>query len=390
MHLDAFTLTFVGFLISIGESIALTLLLMVLRGQAAMRWWTAGLWISTLGLVLVALRGPIPDSVSILLGNGMLAMWNVLLLKGLSVHLHRPFPWTPALLVVAAFVSLLAWFAFVHPDLRLRLRLFSAQSILWDGWASLILLRHAGRDLRLSSRLALIILLADIASNLLRIALPLNGNGPNPFDRANSIVVLSYTAGLMLSLALMLAQIMLVTERINADLRRLARTDGLTGLLNRNALELLAGPTLRRCQSSGRPFSVLMLDLDYFKRINDTWGHEAGDQVLRHIARLLQAPLGSTETLVGRYGGEEFLLTLTDAAPGQASAIAGLIRQRLRDAPVNVNGERIEVTASIGLATAGPDEDFHHLVTRADNALYQAKDHGRDCIREAAAAYAVA
>lgn len=159
-------------------------------------------------------------------------------------------------------------------------------------------------------------------------------------------------------------------------LRRTAERDSLTGGLNRRSLDQLAA---RECKLAGhhKPLSVLFMDLDWFKRINDTHGHPCGDECLRKVAATLRAEL-RPQDVFGRYGGEEFLVLL----PGQDAASARLVGERLRQAVesavVDWQGEPLHFTVSIGLAVLRDGDDPEKLLARADKALYRAKREGRN------------
>nr|WP_315463217.1 GGDEF domain-containing protein [uncultured Rhodoferax sp.] len=175
-------------------------------------------------------------------------------------------------------------------------------------------------------------------------------------------------------------------ERTNAELQskqreleRLTRQDGLTGLFNRNTFVELSVNELNRAKRQGSATTILLMDLDHFKRINDTWGHPAGDAVLRHVAQTMVNSVRSTD-LVGRLGGEEFIVLLPHTAPEAGRKIAEKIRQRLELSDMRWEGTRIAVTSSIGLAgtTANENRSFDSLYTEADKALYLAKQRGRN------------
>jgi diguanylate cyclase len=163
------------------------------------------------------------------------------------------------------------------------------------------------------------------------------------------------------------------------DLERLTRQDGLTGLFNRTTFAELSRRELDRAQRQGSATTILLLDLDHFKRVNDTWGHPAGDAVLRHAATLASTTVRSTD-LVGRLGGEEFIVLLPNTSIDLGRRIAEKIRQRLEASVVVWEGNRIPITASFGLSstTAVEKRDFDHLYTEADKALYLAKQRGRN------------
>lgn len=169
-----------------------------------------------------------------------------------------------------------------------------------------------------------------------------------------------------------------ISERkvLDAELTRLADTDPVTGVQNRrHGQELLADVAAhaRRHQQ----LSLLMLDIDHFKVVNDTYGHLAGDQVLAEIARRLLENLRSTD-VVARWGGEEFVILLRDCALEQALAIAEKIRSRIADSPFD---DVSAVSVSIGVAERRQDNDLTSWLARADAALYEAKRAGRNAVR---------
>ena len=159
-------------------------------------------------------------------------------------------------------------------------------------------------------------------------------------------------------------------------LRRTAERDSLTGSFNRRTLDQLAAREFK-VAGNHKPLSVLFMDLDWFKRINDTHGHPCGDECLRKVAATLRAEL-RPQDVFGRYGGEEFLVLL----PGQDAASARLVGERLRqaveDAGVDWQGEPLRFTVSIGLAVLRDGDDPEKLLARADKALYRAKREGRN------------
>jgi len=168
-------------------------------------------------------------------------------------------------------------------------------------------------------------------------------------------------------------------------MQALAASDELTGLPNRRAMLAYAGQALESTRAARVPMSLLMIDVDHFKRVNDELGHAAGDAVLRRLATLLPAELRGDDR-VGRIGGEEFLAVLPNATLDQAVAVGERMRQRLAVAPIDIEGRRRTVTVSIGVAEARPADDADALIERADRALYAAKTSGRDRVVEAAAA----
>ena len=168
-------------------------------------------------------------------------------------------------------------------------------------------------------------------------------------------------------------------EKVNADLERLARTDGLTGLANRRHFMEVLEQEVERAQRYQRPLSLVLLDLDHFKRVNDTHGHAAGDEVLKAAALVLRSVCRDVD-LAARLGGEELALVLPETDAGGAHTVAERIRHKI-EAGVHRSpaGDSFSVTASMGVATIAPDTDTGEaLLQAADVALYRAKDGGRN------------
>lgn len=157
-----------------------------------------------------------------------------------------------------------------------------------------------------------------------------------------------------------------------AQLAVAARTDALTGVANRR--ELCRVIEAHLAAADGHPLTVVLLDIDHFKAVNDVHGHDVGDQVLRHVCRILEEEVRGADTL-GRWGGEEFLIVSPEADLTAGEQLAERCRQRLRATPVPDLGV---VTASFGVAELRPGDDLDALLRRADEALYRAKREGRD------------
>ncbi|WP_018868252.1 MULTISPECIES: GGDEF domain-containing protein [unclassified Thioalkalivibrio] len=167
-----------------------------------------------------------------------------------------------------------------------------------------------------------------------------------------------------------------ITDRVRMEdeIRRVAHTDWLTGVANRLSLGNTLEAEIERCQRYGRPLSLIMFDLDHFKAVNDRYGHEAGDEVLKSLAQTVTAELREADTL-GRWGGEEFMIVVPETRLVGANALAEKLRQAV--AAMNVPGVP-SVTASFGVAELASGDSARLLARRADEAMYQAKQAGRD------------
>lgn len=165
-----------------------------------------------------------------------------------------------------------------------------------------------------------------------------------------------------------------------AETRQLLNEDALTGTLNRRGLEQTLTREIARAQRSSAVLSLGMLDLDFFKKINDDYGHDAGDQMLVHFTSLIKSIMRKSDALV-RYGGEEFTLILPDTDMRGAHFVLGRLQQLMCKSPLNYEGKQVNTTFSAGIAMLRPDENGHALLLRADEALYSAKNDGRNLIK---------
>ena len=167
-------------------------------------------------------------------------------------------------------------------------------------------------------------------------------------------------------------------EGLIGQLKQMAETDFLTGMLNRRSFYATAERELSAARRYVRRLAVVMLDIDHFKLINDSHGHQAGDEVLRAIAATCRETCRDSDFLA-RYGGEEFVLLLQEAHEGEALEVAERLRAAIAATPVTAGDATIHVTASFGVATAGPATGgIDQLIKAADAALYRAKAEGRD------------
>jgi len=173
-------------------------------------------------------------------------------------------------------------------------------------------------------------------------------------------------------------------RRLGADLHAmqvLADTDALTGLLNRRAFLPLANDAMSYFKRYRRSICILMIDIDHFKRVNDLYGHAAGDEVIRQVGGIISNAVRTTDK-VARFGGEEFVVLLRETDLKGAAIFADRIRQTVANTVFEPEGPCLRATISIGMAEAGlADGDVDHTIERADRALYAAKSGGRNCVR---------
>jgi diguanylate cyclase (GGDEF)-like protein/PAS domain S-box-containing protein len=170
-------------------------------------------------------------------------------------------------------------------------------------------------------------------------------------------------------------------KRLMRELERLSETDALTNTLNRRGFLKLAEREFERIRRSGLSLTVVMIDVDHFKRVNDSYGHAAGDMVLAMIAAQCKKQIRSVDILA-RFGGEEFVILLIDASPRAAEDIVARLREGIAATRITTIKGDVSVTASFGVATIDPlAHDLETAIRLADEALYEAKNAGRNCIK---------
>lgn len=168
-------------------------------------------------------------------------------------------------------------------------------------------------------------------------------------------------------------------KRAQMALENLATRDGLTGLLNRRSFDEFLDREWQRARRDARPLALIMIDVDHFKRYNDTYGHQMGDECLRQVAAVLQAAVFRPGDVVARYGGEEFVIILPAADEAGAILVAERIKERITRLEIpHSSSEHGAVSVSMGIAAAVPIDKAAALLAAADTALYQAKHAGRN------------
>ena len=196
----------------------------------------------------------------------------------------------------------------------------------------------------------------------------------------NSLTLFITIPGLVL---IALGVLLMVSDRLLEENHELATRDYLTHIFNRRTFDDLAQRELARAKRYNHVTSMLMVDIDRFKIVNDTYGHPIGDEALIHLVQIFQDSL-RMQDIYGRYGGEEFIFLLAETGADEAFQIAERLRERIANSVLETHGHQIKMTVSIGVTTAlGMDKPtLEELVRHADTALYFAKRDGRNCTRQ--------
>ena len=320
--------------------------------------------------VLLGMRGFIPDFASIVLGNVLTVAGSVLFYLGCKRFYGQPgsqWRWGAAVLAEAV---VLTWMTHVAPWPAGRMVVFTAMMLAVFGSNLHFMARHG--EPRFPARLVNCVLVLQIGVLLVRLMAALTGQASNQLLDTSLIQIVYLGSYAMFVLMLSIGAVLLATDRLTRELEHLATHDALTGALNRRAILQRCADEVERCRRFGKGLAVLMLDLDHFKTVNDTLGHQHGDAVLVHFVERTQAVLRRADRL-GRYGGEEFMVLLPETDLDAARSVA----QRIHTAAAS--GHALDCQLSIGVTTwHGPSDTLDAMLARADKALYQAKAQGRN------------
>jgi diguanylate cyclase (GGDEF)-like protein len=342
--------------------------------------WARAPLLAFTSTMLFAARDYFPDFLTIVVANVVLFQACILYYSGSQKFLlgHSD---TQGWTLLNGVIGLsMFWFSTVKPDFEARLLIVTfAVSLLFFSHA-LLYLRHRPRVF--GQRLMIGLLLAQAVVAALRfvsVVLGMAGSSLMDGNWIQSLYISMYSFSVLL---LSISVILMATDRVHTEFEYMATRDSLTGALNRRAL-------LDACRdafaSGQRHMALLMVDLDHFKEVNDRFGHQMGDKVLREAVRRMQRAVGDAGVL-GRYGGEEFVVLLPGTGKVEAMAIAARLKQAIgepftADSPMAKVGS---IAVSIGVAASDGGRGVEEVLARADAALYEAKAMGRDQVIAAA------
>ena len=321
--------------------------------------------------VLFSGRGLIPDLLSQVGANTLLLLGTSSYYIGCRRFLGLAGGWRLWGSVAMLAALLFTWLTYGYPHYPLRLGTFTALMICVYTANLRFLWRHGGT--RFPMRLVEVVLAMQIAVLLVRLGSVVAGHAGNDLMEPSLFQTLYIGTYVLTVLMLSIGAVLMATDRLTTELEHLATHDPLTRTLNRRALLERFEEELARSQRNGKSGpAIMMLDLDHFKAVNDTLGHQHGDAVLDHFAQRTQAVLRRADRL-GRYGGEEFLVLLPETGTEAAHNVA----QRIHAAAAS--GHTLDCQLSIGLTTwQGSHDTQSAMLARADKALYQAKAQGRN------------
>ena len=347
--------------------------------QDGLQYWAAGLLLAAAGYVLFLLRGSIPDVFSVVLGNVLVSASFALLLAAVRCFHALPMRWLAVLAPVAFMVPLIVG---VGDNFSLRVSLVGGVMLLQVLWLLWTLGQQrtgqGGRGAQLlmaGMALEALVLLARAVSGVLVF------QESSGFLQGNAVQTYSFMTAFVGLLVTSMGFVFMGKDRADAINHRLAAQDDLTGVANRRAIIAALDRDVARAVRSREPLALMMLDIDHFKQVNDRWGHQAGDAVLHAVAQVLQQRMRAQD-LIGRYGGEEFLLVLPNTPREGAYQLAQALCAAVQATSCAWGQETIPVTVSIGVFAGclEPGVQSDQLLQAADSAMYRAKAAGRNAV----------
>lgn len=361
------------------------------RKSEGAKFWTIGLAAQTLGLFMSLAIGGVSDphlffiyAVNLLLSSG-----HILMLYGTACFAERPFRPRIYLLLIAAMLAGYSWFALVDSQPMGRILVLAGILIA----TSVLSLSRLWVVARRDGPAGAVVLAAALGATVLvlssLVALQLAG-GVTELDNiyeANPLLPMAVLTLIAFETTTIFGYLLLSAAHSEARLRQMAMSDPLTGLANRRAFDRELARRIISNRRGDRQLALAVFDIDRFKQVNDTHGHDAGDEILRHIARTAAVALREGD-LLARIGGEEFAVIPATSDPAVLEGLASRLRGAIEASPAPVGTSHIAVTVSVGcaLAECHSAADIDRLFKAADTALYAAKTGGRNRVEIASAA----
>lgn len=287
--------------------------------------------------------------------------------------------------ILAGTLASMVYYALIHPSFTARSVAMTVVFVVVAVLSASVLIRYADPAVRTACRATASLYFVFGSLLVIRAVWTMFRGGQQNFFQYSPAHLMGFLGVDVLIVGVPLGYFWMMSARLYADLELLARTDSLTNLLNRRSLKEAASREIDRRQMDGGPLTVLAVDIDHFKRINDRYGHDAGDKVLVETANALAEALRKQD-VVARLGGEEFVVLLPDTDMDGAVQIAERLREIVEALVIECGPYSMRVTASFGIALLQEEDTFETVLQRADQALYAAKMAGRNYVMAEAVA----
>lgn len=379
VQLDAGSILVVGSLLLACGSGGLLVVRLSNPRLKGLDWLGASFAAGGMGALLLTLVARLPRFFGIVLSDLLILISFVLLHVAILDMRRHPSKW-PKLGMSLVVLQLCAycWMTFIHPLGRPRIALFGLLLSIQLAQTAVILVRGARPGGRLPAYFMSALLVVLIVVNLYRsVALMFLASYRAPGSTA-VLQTVAFLVFLSTAMGIAFGFFWMTTAELSHELETMASTDPLTRIYNRRVFWEWCEREYDRSRRSGSPFSILMMDLDHFKGINDRYGHRGGDEALVAVVETMQNSVRGIDVL-GRWGGEEFVALLPGTTMDSALIVAQRVRENIEKLLLHTGGGAMRVTVSLGVATLrGREDKLDEMFLRADRALYMAKEGGRN------------
>ena len=351
--------------------------------------WLIYYILQTLGILLIILKDSIPDFFSTIFANSVIVCSMMFFLVGLQRFIDRKATYILNLIFLILFSILYYYFRVVDPSFKIRVLLFTISVMIIISQSLYLLLFQTEKSKRIIYRNTAIVCVFLLVLYCFRVVAAFFIYSPEiDFYSAGVIDSIIMMSSQMLGIMMTFSLVLMINMRLFLDvqqfaeekelmvqeLRRLANTDGLTGVYNRSKIEQILTIEVLRSRRYKHPLSIIIADIDHFKLVNDTYGHNVGDVVLTGIASMMKEHVREVDT-VGRWGGEEFLIVCPETTAEGAKKLAEKLRKKIERHQFKDIGIK---TVSMGVAQIEEEDWDEDMLKRADKNLYKAKRNGRN------------
>ncbi len=385
---DVFTLLLVLALTHFLSTAVLAVVWRVNKSIPGIREWAIGRFVGAVGFAVLGLRVWIDPPAIIVFGNVLVAVSVYIVLighrrfAGRSAYPHWPFAWT-----FLVYLGVFIYFSFVTTNFPIRTMASSALYVVYALLSAHALWPKDTRSDGVSRMLVACLFVFHAAFNTLRFGLSFTDPASSQILETSALSIATLIEGIAVSLVSAMGYVTMTTERLQIGLKQQAQVDPLTGAYNRRAFYAQSEKVLSRRVKKQGALSLILLDIDHFKSINDGHGHAVGDRVLRQLVDCVRGLLRGSD-IFSRFGGEEFVILLPTTNLQEAMTIAERIRLAVEKTRFDLGDTEGCVTISLGVSSIGKtqaSDAINGLIDEADKALYRAKHSGRNVVAPYAA-----